>query len=640
MNEDSEKSIALQGREIVKSFLRESGETVKALDGVSLEVAHGSLTALVGPDGAGKTTLIRLAAGLMSADAGKLTVLNIDVAAEPQQVQDRIGYMPQKFGLYEDLSVQENLDLYADLHGASIEERHERYPRLMEMTALGPFTGRLAGRLSGGMKQKLGLACTLVRSPELLLLDEPTVGVDPLSRRELWEIIQQLVSEQGLTVLLSTSYLDEAERCGHVVVLHQGKVLAQGLPSDISGLAQERTFIAEPPAGQKAGRFQAHLLDHPAILDAVPEGGRVRFVTKNEDGRIDDAATRESALAGTTVVAVPPRFENGFMVLLQRSTDTERRRRGDTETRGELETRRQGNSEKGRPGDQETRRKGENETRSAMSPGLPVSLSPSLDHEAVVQVRDLVRRFGKFTAVDQVSFEVRRGEIFGLLGPNGAGKTTSFRMLCGLLPASGGMLRVAGMDLRRARASARQRIGYVAQKFSLYSQLSVLENLEFFSSAYNLRGERRQQRIAWALEQFELGSLVDLPSGQLPGGFKQRLAMATALVHEPEILFLDEPTSGADPLARREFWRRIVALAAQGVTVIVTTHFMEEAEYCDRIAIMDAGRVLAQGTPAEIRRRGIVESAPEPTMEDAFIAIVEEARDTDSPPSTSARGVA
>jgi len=610
VNAVAANSPVLRASEIRKSFQRESGETVKALDGVSLEVTHGSLTALIGPDGAGKTTLIRLAAGLMSADAGKLTVLNIDVAAEPQQVQDRIGYMPQKFGLYEDLSVQENLDLYADLHGVSIEERHERYPRLMEMTALGPFTGRLAGRLSGGMKQKLGLACTLVRSPELLLLDEPTVGVDPLSRRELWEIIRQLVNEQGLTVLLSTSYLDEAERCRHVVVLHEGKVLAQGRPSDVSGLARGCTFVAEPVAGQTAGRFQARLLDHPAILDAVPEGGRVRCVTKSE-GTVNDALLRESPLVAATVVAVPPRFEDGFMVLLQRSTDKETRRRGDTEIRGELETRRQGHK------------------------------GTSLQNgDAMVQVRDLVRRFGKFTAVEHVSFEVRRGEIFGLLGPNGAGKTTTFRMLCGLLPASGGTLRVAGMDLRRARASARQRIGYVAQKFSLYRQLSVLENLEFFSSAYNLRGERRQQRIAWALEQFELRSLVDLPSGQLPGGFKQRLAMATALVHEPEILFLDEPTSGADPLARREFWRRITALSEQGVTVIVTTHFMEEAEYCDRIAIMDAGRVLAQGTPAEIRRRGILESAPEPTMEDAFIAIVEEARDRDTPPSTSARGVA
>jgi ABC-2 type transport system ATP-binding protein len=263
-------------------------------------------------------------------------------------------------------------------------------------------------------------------------------------------------------------------------------------------------------------------------------------------------------------------------------------------------------------------------------------VSPSLQSsEAAVQVRDLVRRFGTFTAVDHVSFEVRRGEIFGLLGPNGAGKTTTFRMLCGLLPASGGTLRVAGMDLRRARASARQRIGYVAQKFSLYSQLSVSENLEFFASAYNLRGERKQLRINWALEQFELGALADLPSGNLPGGYKQRLAMATALVHEPETLFLDEPTSGADPLARREFWRRIVMLAEQGVTVIVTTHFMEEAEYCDRIAIMDAGRVLAQGTPAEIRQRSRLEGGA-PSMEDAFIAIVEDSRESAEPGASGA----
>src|SRR5687768_15137479 len=245
----NEGTPALVARGVKKTFCRESGEMVTALNAVSLEVAHGSLTALVGPDGAGKTTLIRLAAGLLSADAGELRVLDMDVAAEPQQVQDRIGYMPQKFGLYEDLSVQENLDLYADLHGVTMEERGERYPRLMEMTSLGAFKKRLAGRLSGGMKQKLGLACTLVRSPELLLLDEPTVGVDPLSRRELWEIIHQLVNEQGLTVLLSTSYLDEAEQCRHVVVLNEGKVLAQGSPGDVSGLARGRTFMADPVAG-------------------------------------------------------------------------------------------------------------------------------------------------------------------------------------------------------------------------------------------------------------------------------------------------------------------------------------------------------------------------------------------------------
>src|SRR5438477_4545655 len=268
------------GRDIHKTFRRETGEIVQALDGVSLEVGPGRLTALVGPDGAGKTTLIRLVAGLMTAEAGELKILDIDVAADPQQVQSRIGYMPQRFGLYEDLTVQENLDLYADLHGVTADERREVYPRLLEMTALGPFTERLAGRLSGGMKQKLGLACTLVRSPELLLLDEPTVGVDPLSRRELWEIILQLVHEQGLTVVLSTSYLDEAERCGHVVVLHQGKLLAQGSPSEVSSLAAGRTFLATPSEGQTARGLQARLLDDPRIIDAVPEGGQVRFIEK------------------------------------------------------------------------------------------------------------------------------------------------------------------------------------------------------------------------------------------------------------------------------------------------------------------------------------------------------------------------
>src|SRR5207249_4013932 len=298
-----ETTAALFGRDLRKTFRRETGEVVHALDGVSLEAAHGTLTALVGPDGAGKTTLIRLAAGLMSADGGELKILGIDVSADPQQVQDRIGYMPQKFGLYEDLTVQKNLDLYADLHGVTDNERRQRYPRLMEMTALGPFTDRFAGRLSGGMKQKLGLACTLVRAPELLLLDEPTVGVDPLSRRELWEIILRLVQVQGLTVLLSTAYLDEAERCQHVVVLHEGKVLAQGAPADVTGLASGHTFLAEPHAEQPARGLQARLLDDPSMVDAVPEGGRVRFVRAQHaqrNGHLPEA----DPLAGIAVAPV------------------------------------------------------------------------------------------------------------------------------------------------------------------------------------------------------------------------------------------------------------------------------------------------------------------------------------------------
>jgi ABC-2 type transport system permease protein len=572
---------ALLGEEVRKTFGRDSPHEVRALDGVSLRAEPGSLTALVGPDGAGKTTLLRLVTGLLTADAGRLEVLGVDVARDPQQVQDRIGYMPQRFGLYEDLTVLENLNLYADLHGVTAAERGDRYPRLLDMTALGPFTGRRAGRLSGGMKQKLGLACTLVRSPELLLMDEPTVGVDPLSRRELWDIILRLVHGQGLTVLMSTSYLDEAERCSHVVVLHRGKVLAQGNATDVAARAAGRTYLAEPAPGYRARGLQARLLDDPGVVDAVPEGGRVRFV-------VGDAGTGPptgGVLAGARVVPVPPQFEDGFMVLLRRAV-----------------------------------------AQPVGGPPAPAGpLAPPGD-EVAVEVHDLVRQFGAFTAVDHVGFEVRRGEIFGLLGPNGAGKTTTFRMLCGLLPASSGTLRVAGVDVRRARASARQRLGYVAQKFSLYGQLSVIENLDFFASAYGLRGGRKRERVDWALREFDLTPLALVPAGQLPGGYKQRLAMAAALLHEPDILFLDEPTSGADPLARREFWKRITALAEQGVTVIVTTHFMEEAEYCDRVVILDAGRVLAQGAPADVRSRARPEPARAPTMEDAFIAIVEEAR--------------
>ena len=567
-------------RTIHKSFRRETDEIVKALEGVSFEARQGTLTALVGPDGAGKTTLLRLIAGLMVATSGELEVLGIDVAADPQTIQNRIGYMPQKFGLYEDLSVQQNLDLYADLHGITGEQRREIYPRLMEMTDLGRFTERLAGKLSGGMKQKLGLACTLVRAPELLLLDEPTVGVDPLSRRELWEIVTKLVHEDGLTVVVSTSYLDEAELCDHAVVMHLGKVLAQGKPDEITAKAKDNVFIVTPEKGMTARSLQARLFRQEGVADAVPEAGKVRVVKKPDhrgEIRIDDRPVKLEPAAA--------RFEDGFMLLFSAVA-----------------------------------------SKSQSSEVTLDRSKPGNGDEISVEVNDLVRTFGDFTAVNHVSFQVRRGEIYGLLGPNGAGKSTTFRMLCGLMPATSGTLRVAGADLRTSRAEARQKLGYVAQKFSLYGDLSVDENLDFFASAYGLRGAKKRERIAWSKDQFELGELATLPSGQLPGGFKQRLAMAAALLHEPDILFLDEATSGADPLARREFWGRITALSEQGVTVIVTTHFMEEAEYCDRIIILDAGRNLAEGTPAEIRAHAEPKNGEEPNMEDAFIAIVEESR--------------
>jgi len=493
--------LALSARGLSKRFKSPAGVWVKALEDFSLEMRPGALVALVGPDGAGKTTFMRLVAGLLKMDAGELTVLGIDVSKDPQAVQDRISYMPQRFGLYEDLTVEENLDLYADLYGVPEHERAARCQDLLDTTALAPFRGRRAGLLSGGMKQKLGLTCALLRTPDLLLLDEPTAGVDPLSRRELWEIVQQRVREHGITVLVGTSYLDEAERCDHVVVLREGKALDQGYPSRVRRHMHNMTFSAS----------ERSTTSHPSA-------------------------------------------------------------------------------------------------------------------EVVIAVKDLVRRFGAFTAVNHLSFEVGRGQIFGMLGPNGAGKTTTFRMLCGLLPPTSGSLRVAGVDLRHASASARQRIGYVAQRFSLYGQLTVLENMEFFGGIYGLQGSRLRERIEWALLHFELEAVKKRSSDQLAGGYRQRLAMATALLHEPEILFLDEPTSGADPSARRDFWSRITGLADQGITVVVTTHFLEEAEYCDRVMIQDAGVMLAIGTPDQVRNHATASSGAVPTMEDAFISIVTKAR--------------
>ena len=574
-------------------------DDVQALQGINMQIKAGQLTALVGPDGAGKTTFLRLIAGLYKPTAGSLEVLGMDVAKDPQSVQDRISYMPQKFGLYEDLSIQENLDLYADLHGVPMDVRKERFARLLKITDLARFTERPAGKLSGGMKQKLGLACTLVRSPELLLLDEPSVGVDPLSRRDLWSIIEQLVREENLSVILSTAYMDEAERCHEVYVMLDGQVLKQGTPDELTAQAQAQTWQVKPSPDMKARVLQAHLLDNQHyIADAVPKGDVVRFITRTESPSLP------ADLLPKGVVAEPraAELEDAFMLLLHEAKHI-----------------------------QKTVLAQEN---LALDPSITLienSDPPQVKTEQnvkqqlekpVIVVKDLVRTFGDFTAVASTSFDVSRGEIFGLLGPNGAGKTTTFRMLCGLLPASSGVLEVAGMNLRTARAQARAKIGYVSQKFALYGNLSVLDNLKFFGGAYGLSGKQLKQQIDKALLQFELKPHAK--SGDLPNGFKQRLSMAAALLHQPEIVFLDEPTSGIDPLARRSFWYTIGELANQGMTIIVTTHFMEEAEYCDRIAIQDAGKLLAIGTPQQIRGMAQLEGVND--MNSAFIAIVEQSR--------------
>jgi ABC-2 type transport system ATP-binding protein len=568
-------SFPLEIKGLRKSFARGKGR-VEALRGISLTLEPGSVNALLGPDGAGKTTLIRLATGIMAPDEGSVAVLGMDSVEQAQDIQSAIGYMPQRFGLYEDLSVQENLDLYANLQGVGLDVRGERYESLMAMTNLAPFTKRLAGRLSGGMKQKLGLACSLLKTPRFLLLDEPTVGVDPLSRRELWSIVDTLVRQDDITVLVSTAYLDEAARCDQVFILQDGEMIGQGTPDSFIGEARGRTWRVTPDTTPRV--VQSRLFGKPGIVDATLESGRVRVVTKDAD--------MPRALFGEAGARDPeesdPLFEDGFMLLLNRDTE-------------------------------------------AAPPALNVSKVRGGGDGTAISVADLERRFGDFYAVKGLTFSVKRGEIFGLLGPNGAGKSTTFRMLCGLLPATGGTLEVGGLNLRKAAAKARKNLGYMAQKFSLYGQLSVLENLNFFSKVYGLSGTRREERVRWALDELDLAGQAETTSGELPFGFRQRLSLACALMHEPDILFLDEPTSGVDPLARRQFWARINSLAEQGVTVVVTTHFMEEAEYCDRMLIMMSGELLAQGTPDEIRRYAGTDG--DATIEKAFIKLVEDHRE-------------
>ena len=578
-----QEKFAVRTEHLTKIFRDEVTKVpVTALENLHLSIPAGKMTALTGPDGAGKTTCLRLICGLLSPTGGRVEVLGRNVEEKRDEVQSLLGYMPQKFGLYEDLSCMENMNLYADLHGISKEEREKRYDRLLTMTGLAPFTDRRAGQLSGGMKQKLGLACTLIRTPALLLLDEPTAGVDPLSRRELWEILKALVKDEDISLLVSTAYMEEAELCDTVYILHKGHILDKGTPEELREKSEGFVYHTDCPDGIPPRFLQAALLDDTACIgDAVPERGGVRFTLKK--GASLENVRAFSVFPGPSPQKVTARLEDSFMQAL-----------------------------------------GQAEKRQPVLDGFDLDYrkKQNISSHSHIKVKELVRRFGDFTAVDHTSFEVYKGEIFGLLGPNGAGKSTTFKMLCGLLPATSGELSVAGVDLRTAAAAARANIGYVAQKFSLYTMLSVRENLEFFGGVYGLPYKKLQKRIDEVIGQFHLEGTEHKNAGTLPFGYKQRLSMAAALLHEPDILFLDEPTSGIDPVARRTFWRQITALAAKGTTIIITTHFMEEAEYCDRIMIQDRGKMLILGTPGEVRSRAGKEAA----MNEAFIAIVEENR--------------
>jgi ABC-2 type transport system ATP-binding protein len=547
---------------IVKRF-----GAIAALDGVEIDIQPSVMTGLVGPDGAGKTTLIRILAGLIEPEAGITDVLG---APALRADRSQIGYMPQRFGLYEDLSVIENLNLYAELRELPKEDRAKSFAQLLEFTDLKRFQSRLAGKLSGGMKQKLGLACALVRAPKLLLLDEPGVGVDPVSRRELWDMVRTLTGE-GVGVLWSTAYLDEAEQCDTVYLLNAGKMLYSGPPAALISRVTDRVVrLGVAATGRR--KLLASMMARPDVLDGMVKGAAVRLLLREPVSTLSASAFAQEV---TSIERGQPRFEDAFIDLLG----------------------------------------GANTGESALARSYrPI---PANDQPAI-EARNLTRRYGDFTAAHNVTFEVPRGQIFGLLGPNGAGKSTTFKMLCGLLTPSEGRGAVAGYDLRTSQADARQSLGYMAQKFSLYGDLSVQQNLDFFAGIYGLSGAARKNALTLTEDVFHLGPYLNTNSGTLPLGFKQRLALACAVMHQPPVLFLDEPTSGVDPIVRREFWNHINGLVEKGVTVLVTTHFMDEAEFCDRIALIYRSEQIATGTPDELKAL----AGGVPSMEDAFAALI------------------
>jgi ABC-2 type transport system ATP-binding protein len=567
---------ALEVRDLVKIFV---AGLPPALDALTTDFNAGTITGLVGPDGAGKTTLLRTLAGLLQPTGGEVRVLGMDPFTQGDLLRVQIGYMPQKFGLYEDLSVLENLTLYADLRNVTGTERERSFRQMLAFTDLARFTDRLAGKLSGGMKQKLGLACTLLGSPRVLLLDEPGVGVDPISRRELWRMVRELASE-GLTILWSTAYLDEAELCDDVRLMNEGRFIASGTPKELMDQMRGRCIHVANLQSQRREVLRKALHD-PEVVDGVIQGANVRLVLR-EAGRFPDLTALDAG-PDARLVEVDPRLEDAFI----------------------------------------SRLGGIHGGDSALAEVTPfVNLPESIDPEAVIEARNLTKRFGDFAATDDVSFKVSKGEIFGLLGPNGAGKSTTFKMKCGLLKPTEGQALVMSIDLKHSPSEARQRLGYMAQKFSLYLGLTVEENLVFFSGIYGLEGTRQKEKIHELVEAFGLRHYLRTKTADLALGFKQRLALACAVMHEPQILFLDEPTSGVDPVTRREFWTHINGLAQKGVTIMVTTHFMDEAEYCDRIALIYRGKRIAMGTPDDLKARVAGPEHPNPTMEDAFIELI------------------
>ena len=603
---DEGQAVCLEG--LVMRFGK-GREAVTALDGVNAVIPAGRITGLVGPDAAGKTTLMRIMAGLMPPGEGRVSLFGYSPAELMRSQPNSIGYMPQRFGLYEDISVMANMRLHASLRGLEGAERDSVFEKLLGFTNLAPFTERLAGRLSGGMKQKLGIACALLGSPRLLLLDEPGVGVDPQSRRELWRMVQDL-SQDGMTVVWSTAYLDEAERCPGVIMLDCGRVLFAGPPQELTNRVEGRVFLLRADAGTHKRELALWTM-RPGIEDALIQGSRIRLVLAAD---APESLRREVQEKGGEPVA--PRLEDAYMSAVGGINQS-------PSPYGKLHV-----AHNGGPGENAAAVTAAIPSATISSAAMSSAKTPPAAKPASISVsaypisaRNLTKQFGAFVAARDISFDVRPGEIFGLLGPNGAGKSTTFRMLCGLSRPTAGSCAVDGVDLLRAGSEARSRLGYMAQKFSLYPDIPVRENITIFAELYGLSKERRDVLLPGLAEALELQPYLRSRTGSLPLGQKQRLALLCATLHEPPVLFLDEPTSGVDARTRRDFWKHISAMTTAGAAVLVTTHFMEEAEYCDRIALIYRGAMISMGTPDELKAS--CTEVADPTLEEAFIASIE-----------------
>lgn len=534
-----------------------------AVDGVDLEVRKGEIYGLIGPDGAGKSSLMKAIAGVLTYDGGAVEVFGTRVDSEraAERIKPKIGFLPQGLGLnlYPELSIEENIDFFAHLRLVPDKDLVERKARLLAMTRLERFRDRLMKNLSGGMKQKLGLICTLIHEPELAILDEPTTGVDPVSRRDFWSILAALIQEKGMTALVSTAYMDEAERFHRLSFFSDGKVLASGMPAEVRALVPGSivTFEANPQL-EAIARLKRSFTQVESL-------GPLLHVFTDTTDQSEARLQIEAALGDLVPSAVrvdQPDLEDVFVALLLRNSE-----------------------------------------HNTMSGVLPTSTAPHNHDGSAIKAEGLIRDFGSFRAVDRVSFRVKQGEIFGLLGANGAGKTTVIKMLNGILSPTEGAGLVAGADMRTAGGTIKQRIGYMSQAFSLYMDLTVEENIRLFAGIYGLDTRAMSRRFQWIVGMAGLSGYESSLTGRLPIGVRQRLALGCALVHSPRVLFLDEPTSGVDPIGRRHFWEILSKLAREeGVAILITTHYMREAEHCDNLALMYAGRIVAEGAPADMKR--------------------------------------